>query len=179
MPKKLSEYKVEEGVMRERDAKMLAFDVACNYFSDEQLCNRYGLSLKQLTAVREQPSFQALVDENDRLLNDDGSEFLIKAKEYALDALRTLREIMLDSETAASTRKAAAESVLKFAGVSQKKEAGGEAAGPTLVINTNLALNQTPKGTYQVTAKPVNERPVQGQVVNGDEPSLAEIAGDE
>lgn len=146
-------FEIQTTVMAQDDARQLAFDEACNFFSDEQICTRYGLSVKQLAGIRAQPSFQALVHENERLLQDDGSEFLIKAKEYAMDALTILHRLAKSKNTSGTVRHKAAVSLLEYARIPTggKVDSGGQAQQP-MIINTNLQLNQQPGGVYTVEA---------------------------
>lgn len=154
----VKQIQVSTTVMPQETAKTLAFDEATGFFSDEQLCNRYQLTIDQLEAVRGQSSFQALKDENQRLLQDDGSEFLLKAKEYAFEALQTLHEVAVDEERrfSGNTRVKAAEKICEFARLrTGSAAAAGGAGGPAMIINTNLALNQSPDGAMVAEASGV------------------------
>lgn len=156
----------EVDVMQPDQAEQMAFDVACGFFNDDQLCRRYGLSLDQLNAVKQQPGFLAIQDEQDRLLRDDGSEFLVKAKGYAGDALDSLW-LLARRARSETVRQKAAVSLLEYARVPTGREvATGGSGGPTIVINTNLGLNQEPKGTYVAEVKPAMAQRVADD--NGD-----------
>lgn len=163
----------EVEVMDEDAAEQLAFDVACGFFNDEQLCVRYGLALDVLEDIKQQGPFLALVDENRRLLEDDGSEFLIKAKKYAGDALDVLHDLANDEDMSGTVRQKSAVSLLEYARVrtGSKVEEGNKVA--PIIINTNLNLGTEKKGVYRIEAAP-GPRPVQGRVIEvGEERRLA------
>lgn len=157
--------------MDEEAAEQLAFDVACAFFSDEQICTRYELTPKQLENVKGQPAFLALVDENRRLLEDDGSEFLIKAKRYASDALDVLHDIAQDDEMSGMVRHKCAVSVLEYARVrTGGKSEGGDRVAP-IIINTNLNLGAEKKGLFRAKATMGKAAP---KVIDGKAERVAE-----
>lgn len=140
--------------MDPKEVEQLAFDVACAYFKDDQLCIRYDLTLTQLASVREQRPFLKAVDEVRRLLNDDGSEFVIAAKKMSMGALRALEEITNDKLTSDNARIKAAAGIFSMAKLLHLPTKNGDgAAVGSLIINTNLQLNQDPAGVYTIEAQ--------------------------
>jgi hypothetical protein len=141
--------------MAKKEAKKLAFDVACGFFTEDQLLTRYNLSLSQLKNIKSQRAFMKQVDETNRLLKDDGSEFLIRAKEYAMEVLEAMHEIALDTSVGEANRIKAGEKIFGLAKLLHLPSKGDGGMVGSLLINTNLALNQLPEGSYQLEAKPV------------------------
>jgi len=147
--------------MPEDEVKQLAFDVGSGFFKDAQLCDRYDLDIRQLKHIKEQRPFKKQVDEVARLLQDDGSEFVVLAKGYAKNCLETCNEVATDPAASDASRIAASKVIFQMArlNVLPAKGEGGVSQG-SLVINTNLSLNQSPVGAYTIEAAAVQQQQV-------------------
>ncbi len=144
--------------MPEKEVKQLAFDVACGFFKEDQLCTRFDLDIRQLRSIQQQRAFLKEVDEIRRLLNDDGSEYIIKAKSMVDDCLDAAHSIVQDTGTSDAARLKASQFITNIARVrtAPAKIEDGPSIG-ALIINTNLDLNQNPKGSYTIEAAPVQQ----------------------
>lgn len=141
--------------MEQKEVESLAFDVACGFFKDDQLLIRYDLELHQLASIKAQRAFLKEVDEVRRLLEDDGSEFTIAAKKISMNALNMLDDITSDKLANDTVRVKAAQSIFSMAKLLRLPPKVGDAPGAgTLVIHTNLQLNQNPNGVYSLESKP-------------------------
>lgn len=141
--------------MANKEVKLLAFDVACGFFTDDQLITRFGLSLRQLNSIRDQRAFKKEVLETNRLLADDGSEFIIRAKEYAMDCLESLHDIAKDSTSSENAVIKASGMIFTMAKLLHLPSKDGNVQIGSMIINTNLALNDMPQGSYSIEAKPI------------------------
>lgn len=140
--------------MEQKEVEGLAFDVACGFFDDGQLCDRYDLQEFQLALIRDQRPFRKAVDEVRFLLQDDGSSFVLDAKNKSTDALKAMHQIVEDTQTSDSARIKAAQQIFTLAKLNHApKTVDIGAAIGQLVIHTNLALNAQPQGTYTIEAK--------------------------
>lgn len=140
-----------------KEVKGLAFDVACGFFDDNQLCDRYNLQVYQLDSIRDQRPFRKEVDEVRFLLQDDGSSFVVEAKRKSMAALDALHEIVKDNQTSDTARIHAAKQIFALAKLNHAPKPDAGAAIGQLVIHTNLALNANPQGVYTIEAKPEAE----------------------
>jgi hypothetical protein len=136
--------------------EQLAFDVAQEYFNDEQLCIRYSITIGQLKHLRQQPAFIREVDEVKRVLEDGGEKFIYAARRKALGALKTLDKIRRHRDATLSQKAAAANAIIDVAGVKRAPNADA-GAGIRLSIHTNLALGNENKGVYSIELKPAIE----------------------
>jgi len=139
--------------MDSKEVEELAFDVACAFFKDDQLCTRYDLKLHQLKEIKSHRAFQSAVLEVQRLLNDDGSEFVIAAKKASMDVLKSMQAINNDTQSTDNSRIKAGQAIWGMAKLlhTPSKDAGGSGTG-SIIINTNLQLNQEPSGVYTIEA---------------------------
>tara|TARA_R110000772_G_scaffold86132_3_gene180526 strand:+ start:1548 stop:2099 length:552 start_codon:yes stop_codon:yes gene_type:complete len=148
--------------------RQLAFDVANDYFTDEELCVRYDLTLGQLKFVAKQPSFNKSVLDTRQLLADDGKQLLLKAKEYVLDVLSMYKDIADDSDNTSATRMKAGDAIMELARVKVQPNniiPIGGAGGVALHIHTNLNLGKDSiEGSYLAEAKMPSKKPVQEAV---------------
>lgn len=135
-------------------AEEMAKDVAVGFFDEEQLCRRYALSAKQLSAIASQPAFLRQVDEQKKRLEEDGADFKLAAREEAVDMLRMLSALAKSDGVAGLTRVKAAKEVITAAGFDylRPQKEGGQTVVP-IQINTNLSMGQQPGGTYTIEAK--------------------------
>lgn len=147
--------------------RQLAFDVANDFFTEEELCQRYDLTLGQLKYVRKQPTFNKHVLDLRQLLADDGKELLLKAKEYVLDVLEMYKAIVDDTDNSTNARMKAGDSILELARVKVQPNnvvpLGG--GGVALHIHTNLNLGKDSlEGAYLATAKKPKALPAEEAV---------------
>lgn len=158
--------------------RQLAFDVANEYFSEEELCVRYDLTLGQLKFVRKQPAFNKAVLDLRQLLADDGKELLLKAKEYVLDVLSMYKAIVDDTDNTPATRMKAGDAIVELARVKVQPNNViplGGGGGVALHIHTNLNLDQGAlEGAYVAHAKQPKaipaEKAVDAEFVELEEP---------
>lgn len=144
----------------EDTTESLAFDVAVGFFDNEQLAIRYGLAVDEIENIQNQTAFRREVDEQKRLLTEDGSGFKARAREYAMKALDFYHELIDDEDAPYTARAKAADKLVEWAGyqyMKPKSEGGGGQV--QLVINTNLGLgsSDTGQGNYVIEAEPVSE----------------------
>lgn len=152
--------KIRSMEMSEDEVKQLAFDVACDFFKEDQLCTRYDLDVRQLRNIKKQQPFLKEVDEVKRLLADDGSEFVVLAKGMAKDCLNTCHDIAKDAAANDTSKINASKIIFGMARLNQLPAKGGEsgvAGQGSLIIHTNLSLNQNPAGAYTLEAQPKPE----------------------
>jgi hypothetical protein len=162
--------------------RQLAFDVANDYFTDEELCVRYDLTLGQLKYVAAQSSFSKAVLDTRQLLADDGKQLLLKAKEYVLDVLTMYKDIAEDSDNTPTTRMKAGDAIMELARVKVQPNnivPLSGAGGISLIINTNLSLGKDSlEGAYVAQAKAPKAKPkeeaVEAEFVEMDEPQLTD-----
>lgn len=134
------------------NVEALAFDVAQEYFTDEQLCIRYSITHGQLKHLKEQDAFRREVDEVKRILEDGGEQFTYKARKMALGALKTLDKIRRHPDSTLQQKAAVSNAIIDAAGV-KKKPGEDQGGGVKLTIHTNLALGNENKGVYTIEAK--------------------------
>lgn len=168
--------------------RQLAFDDANDFFSDEELCVRYDLDIRQLKYVRSQPMFQKQVLDLKQTLADDGKMTMLQAKEYMPEVLTLYYDTMKDPDVGSGIRMKAADKIKELARVagSHNGEIAQLPGGVGLIINTNLQLNTDLVGSYQATASalpkkgeplkpPKTDEAVEAEFVEMEEPDRAVI----
>ncbi len=164
--------------MEQSEVKALAFDVACGFFDDGQLCDRYDLEEYQLASIRDQRPFRKAVDEVRFLLQDDGSNFVIEAKRKSVDALNAMHQIVEDVNTSDPARIKAAQQIFALAKLNHAPKVvdAGTAIGQ-LVIHTNLALNANPQGVYTIEATAEKAEKVEPKLIESRSEDYLLVAG--
>lgn len=130
----------------------LAFEVALEYFTPEDLRLKFNLDEETYRRVTALPDFRRAVADYRREIDDDGIAFRLRARKGAEDVLTEIYAMAFDQSAKMSERLAAARTLCEYAGYTKdKKEEGG---GVRLQIITNLGLSQEDVGqTYTVQAQ--------------------------
>lgn len=153
----------------------LAFDEAVGFFDEEQLAIRYGMDKQHLAQVRGQPAFKREVDEQRRLLYEDGAEFKGKVREHVLEAIDFYAQALQDSDAPWTVRAKAADRLVEWAGFHYMKPKEAGSGQVQLVINTNLDMGQNSAGgSYTVEAREAEE----GEVVAEGSADGQELIGE-
>jgi len=141
--------------LSDKELADLAFDVAQEYFTDEQILRRHGLSLSQFRDIKEQPAFVRTVDDIVYGLQDDGAYLAVRARQHLEEILEFHVEVLNDPGVSLGMRQKSADKLLELARVRKvNTEAPGD-SGFKLVIHTNLSLGDDSKeGAYRITAQP-------------------------
>jgi hypothetical protein len=116
----------------------LGMDIALNVFSDDELCERYGLDASTLKRARALPLVREATLRVRRQLVDNGAEIRLHARARALEAIDTLSDLSKNEEIPSSARVRSAVAVVHFAGAEPKAQQVNQGVGIT--INTNLQL---------------------------------------
>lgn len=141
--------------------RQLSFDVANEFFTEEELCVRYDLTLGQLKYVQNQPSFKKHVLDTRQLLADDGKELRLQAKEYVMDVLKMYKDIVDDPDNSTNARMKAGDAIMEIARVKQlpNTQLPGGGGGFSLHLHTNLDLEgETLEGAYTAVSAPTRKR---------------------
>ncbi len=110
----------------------LAFEVALQYFTPEQLQLRYELDADQFNAIVARDSFQRLVLSHQRDIDENGTQFRVLARKLASVNLAELHHIARDPTASHTDRISAVKALASFGGL-DKSEAGQQG-------NTQFAL---------------------------------------
>jgi|AntDeeMinimDraft_6_1070357.scaffolds.fasta_scaffold09301_3 hypothetical protein len=130
-------------------AEELAFEVALEYFTPEDLQLKYDLPPDQYEHVTALPSFRKAVSEYRREIDDEGIAFRLRARRCADDILVEVYAMAFDEKLDAKDRLKAAEMICRYAGFETAKTDGE--GGVKLQIYTNLNLSSsTPDQTYTI-----------------------------
>ncbi len=158
--------------------RQLAFDVANDFFTEEELCTRYDLTLGQVKYIKGQNSFHKHVLDLKHQLKDDGKELLLQAREYVADILRMYKEIADDPDNSTAARMKAGDAIMELARVKVAPQAGMNlpgGGGGNLILYTNLAVEEDSlDGEYKLVAKGPERR----QKPEAIEAEYAEIEDD-
>ena len=120
----------------------LAFDVALESDSVENLCAKYELNPSQLQTLLDHPVFKQLVDNMRAEIVERGLTFKLKAKIQADMYLQEVHKIVTDERMPANVRADLIKSTVKWADLEPKNTEGGNGNQAfKLVIN----LPQTTK----------------------------------
>ena len=115
----------------------LAFEVALQYFSPDELQIKYDLSRDQYDRLVEHPGFKRAVDSYRREIDEEGHHFKIKARRMASEVLDTFFELAGDPTVAPADRINAAKQLCQYAGID--KDTGTE---KNEGFTVNIQLNQ-------------------------------------
>ena len=113
----------------------LAFEVALGYFSPEELQRKFELSEEQYAEVQAFESFQQAVQTYRRQIDEDGTEFKLKARKLASETLPVLAQIAADPAAAQTDRINAVKELCRLSGYMQEKQDSGGGSGFSVTIN--------------------------------------------
>jgi hypothetical protein len=116
--------------------KTLAFEVALEYFTPEELCLQYGLSDQQYKEIAQLPKFQQWVLDNRREIDEQGTQFKVLARKLSAVTLPTLYAIAQDEDVEPATRIRAVETLAKLAGFDKQEDGGGHGFQVNIQVNT-------------------------------------------
>ena len=132
----------------------LAFEVALGYYSPEELQLKFDLSEEQYDQVQRTPAFEKAVAHYRREIDEDGTEFKLKARKLASTLLPELGEIAADPSASHSDRISAIREMCRLAGYG-KEETAQNPGNAGFTVNINMpqsAASEQP--TIDVTPEP-------------------------
>ena len=117
----------------------LVIDIALELAEPKELLDRYGLDFEDLAALMRNPVFRHEVASAGRELREKGLTFQRKAAAQAETYLSVLDSIVTGTETPASTKLAAIQSVVKWGHLEPKEvKNDGGGSGPTVNVQINF-----------------------------------------
>lgn len=137
------------------ELKDLAYEIALQYFPDEVLQFRHGISATQLSDLKQTPELRRLVQDEQKSIAANGEAFRLRAAAHANEVLDELSRVAKDPDVAIGARLKASELITQWAGAGYGGNAGAIAgAGMQVNLVTNLSLTgiQPTGGVYEVTA---------------------------
>lgn len=121
----------------------LAFEVALEYHTPEQLQRKYDLTADQYNAVLQTPRFLAAVDTAQRTIDEDGTQFKLLARRLSTVLLPKLAEVANDQYAKDADRINAIKEVARLAGYGKEEAASGSNTGFSVTINVGGTEPQT------------------------------------
>lgn len=98
------------------DPAKLAFEIALGYHTPDDLCTQFGIEPELLAALRQDPRFQRVVLAYKREIDEQGTEFQVKARKLSSLVVEELGAIALNPLATASDRISAIRELARFAG---------------------------------------------------------------
>jgi hypothetical protein len=120
----------------------LAFEVALGYYSPEELQLKFELSDVQYDSACRLPEFQKAVSGYRREIDEQGTEFKLKARKLASELLPELAFIAADDTASHADRISAIREMCRLAGYGKEETAGSQQA--PFQINIQFSQDAAP-----------------------------------
>lgn len=117
------------------DLQRLAYDVALEYDTDDDICLQHGIHRATLQTIKANPVFRQAVLTAERDITETGKEFKLKARKLSSLVLEELSHIAMAEDASHSDRINAIKELTKLAGYGKEEGAG---AGNAFQVNINL-----------------------------------------
>jgi hypothetical protein len=118
----------------------LAFEAALGYFSEEELLTKFELTPEKLRAVQVMPEFRKAVTAYRREIDEDGTEFKLKARKLASELLPELAVIAADDTASHADRISAIREMCRLAGYGKENEPN---VSGNMAFQVNINLGAT------------------------------------
>jgi len=116
----------------------LAFETALQYFTPEELCDKYNISGQRYEILQSSREFRRAVQMYRRQIDEEGQQFRVKARRMASEVLDVLFTIAGDDTKAAGDRINAVNALCRYAGFDK----GAEADSGNNAFTVNIQVNQ-------------------------------------
>lgn len=134
----------------------LAFEVALGYYTPEELQIKFDLSDTDLDAAQRLPQFQRAVTNYRREIDEDGTEFKLKARKLASELLPELATIAADGQASHKDRIDAIREMAKLAGYGKEDAKSPNGAEG---FQVNITFNNPSGDAHQSPAIDVTPEP--------------------
>lgn len=146
--------------LSEDEKDKFAYELALGYYEPEQLRHVFKLLPKPFEELCANESMQARVMAKQREIDESDNALRIHARKAARTAINNMSNLVKDEDAPAKTRMDAARQLREYAFAADKgalERPGDPEAGPTF-IKTNLEMGADARGTYQITARDIEEQ---------------------
>lgn len=128
----------------------LAFEVALEYFTPEDLQLKFDLTPEKYQAITTMPAFRRAVNDYAREINDEGVAFRLRARKAAEDILDELHAMAFDQRLEAKDRLKAMEMMCRYAGFESQRQEDGSGVKLQIVTNLSMGGGGTTGQTYEI-----------------------------